>query len=110
MRSYPFMLVTISKIRPVRESDCFVSESNPQFTSSKRLAEQLVNQLQKLQGIRVNGIKKSNFYVLKSNPIPAVLLELGFLSNASDYNFVNDSKNQRAMAEKILAAVTDFAK
>lgn len=90
--------------------DCFISEGNSQFQKSKKLAEQLVNQLQSLQGIRVNGIKRSNFYVLKSSSTPAVVLELGCLSNASDYNFISESKNQRAMAEKILAAVAEFTK
>jgi N-acetylmuramoyl-L-alanine amidase len=90
--------------------DCIVSEQNAKFGNSKQLAEQLIGQFQRLQGIRVNGIKKANFLVLKSNKIPSVVLELGYLSNAADYGFIKETSNQRALSEKIIAAVLSYAK
>lgn len=90
--------------------DCIVSEQNAKFGNSKQLAEQLIAQFQQLQGIRVNGIKKADFLVLKSNKIPSVVLELGYLSNAADYGFIKETSNQRALSEKIIAAVVSYAK
>jgi N-acetylmuramoyl-L-alanine amidase len=90
--------------------ECIVSETNDQFDNSKRLAEQLINQFQQLQGIRVNGLKKSDFFVLKSNKIPAVVLELGYLSNAADHGFMKEATNQRMLSEKIIAAVIAYVK
>ena len=89
---------------------CVVSENNGRFQDSQRLAEQLIRELQTLTGIPVNGIKKSNAYVLSKNNMPAILLELGYFSNKTDYAFMSDQKNQQQISERIIAAVMQYKK
>ena len=74
------------------------------------LAGQLIQEFKSLNGIQVAGVKKADFYVLKNNTIPAVALELGFLSNASDYDFLSNEDNQRIISEAIIASVIKFSR
>ena len=90
--------------------DCVVSDENSRPQDSERLAEALRRELQTLNGISLNGIKKSNFYVLRENSIPAVLLQLGYFSNTTDYRYLNDQKNQQQISERIIAAVMQYTK
>lgn len=48
---------------------------------SRRLAESIQNQLVKALGSHNHGVKSSPFYVLRNTRIPAVLVEVGFISN-----------------------------
>ncbi len=89
--------------------ECIVSEGNTKFSESKQLAEEVVTQLKTLSGISINDIKKSNYYVLKSN-VPAVMVELGYLSNKNDYAFMRNEKNQQLLSERIIAAVLSYSK
>ena len=90
--------------------ECVVSQKNSRFHDSKRLAEKLQHEFQSLNGISLNGIKESNFYVLSENSIPAVLLELGYFSNSKDYAYLNNQKNQQQISERIIAAVMQYTK
>jgi len=89
---------------------CVVSEKNSQFKNSQRLAENLVEKFRTLNGIPINGIKKSNAYILKENKVPAILVELGYFSNQTDYVYMNDKKNQLQISERIIDAVLQFTK
>ncbi|HYG20385.1 MAG TPA: M56/M15 family metallopeptidase [Ohtaekwangia sp.] len=90
--------------------ECTVSENNVHARASKEFANVLLNQLQTISGIAVNGVKASDFYVLKNNSIPAIAVELGFLSNTADYAFISNDRNQKDLAEKIVAAATHYLK
>lgn len=90
--------------------ECMVSESNPRFNDSKRLADNLLQELQTLNGISVNGIMKSDFRVLSKNSIPAILLEIGYISNEKDYKYVTDPENQKRISRSIITAVVKYAK
>ena len=90
--------------------ECVVSEKNSRSQESKRLAEKIQSEFQTLNGIALNGIKESNFYVLSENSIPAVLLELGYFSNSRDYAYLKDQKNQQQISERIVAAVMQYTK
>jgi len=89
---------------------CLISEKNNKFEESKRLAEKVIHEFQTLEGISVTGSKKSDFYVLSKNTNPAVILELGFLSNKADQLYLSDERNQKQISEKIINAVIAFTK
>jgi N-acetylmuramoyl-L-alanine amidase len=42
--------------------------------------------------------------------VPAVMVELGYLSNKEDYAFIRDDKNQKLLSEQIIAAVLSYSK
>jgi len=44
------------------------------------------------------GVKERAFYVLRHTPMPAVLVELGFLSDNEEAIFLNDRENQKIIS------------
>ena len=54
------------------------------------------------------GIKEKGFYVLKHTKAPAVLVELGFLSDPEEAAWLVGSKNQEALAAALGKASEDF--
>jgi N-acetylmuramoyl-L-alanine amidase len=60
--------------------------------------------------VKMNGVMTADFYVLSKNSIPAVLLELGYLSNKTDNTYLSDQKNQELISQSIIAAVKGSTK
>lgn len=56
------------------------------------------------------AVKKANFIVLRENECPAVLLNLGFLTNEKEAAFLSSRKNQQKLAEEIVETVTKISK
>ena len=46
-------------------------------------------------GMNNRGVKSAGFYVIKRNTVPAVLIELGFLSGSSDYSKLTSQTFQK---------------
>ena len=56
------------------------------------------------------GVKQAPFFVLAGATMPAVLVEIGFISNRSEGKHLADSKMQEKIAKAICTGVTDFTK
>ena len=85
--------------------ECMISESNVAFEQSRMFGDHLMRELGLLKGMRINGIIESDFYVLKNNSVPAIALELGYLSNDGDKMFISKETNQKIIAERIVSAI-----
>ncbi len=58
---------------------------------------------------RVNrGVKQAGFWVISHNTMPSVLIELGFLTNPDEEDFLNSEKGQDYMASAIFRAIRDY--
>lgn len=73
--------------------------------NSSRLAANI--QKEKLKAYRTEnrGIKYRGFYVLRNNKRPAVLLELGFLSNAGENKTVQSAFTRQRLAKAIVDGI-----
>ena len=58
--------------------------------TSKRMAELFVSNLTNGLGMLDRGAKAEKYTVVHKNTVPAVLIELGFLSNKNDYAKISD--------------------
>ncbi len=56
------------------------------------------------------GVKQANFIVLWKCTMPAVLIELGFISNANDIRTLTDKTGQQHIAENIFKAFKAYKK
>lgn len=64
-------------------------------------------------GIKVfnnSAIKQANFYVLKGVKCPAVLVEMGYISNASDRKRLNNKNTQTLIAKIIAKGILTYGK
>lgn len=56
------------------------------------------------------GVKQAGFWVLKQTSMPAVLVELGYLSNLEEERFLSKDANLDIMAESIYKAFVNYKK
>ncbi len=77
-------------------------------TRSAEFAELLLPQLGKAGPVLRNTHRNAGFYVLLAPDVPAVLLELGFLTNEADAKRLQSEKGRKAAVEAIAAAIDDY--
>lgn len=75
---------------------------NPRY---RRLAANILEELLDTYRCTDRGVKNARFYVLRNSRRPAVLLELGFLSNAYDNKFAQDPRHRQRLAEAIARGI-----
>ena len=77
-------------------------------TRSAEFAELLLPELSKAGPVLRNTHRNAGFYVLLAPDVPAVLLELGFLTNEADAKRLQSDKGRKASVEAIAAAIDDY--
>lgn len=77
---------------------------------SEKLADSIIESVIKSLGQKNNGVKSANFAVLRRTNMPAVLLELGYLSNPTEALNLNSPAWQKKMAEAIYEGIYNFVK
>ncbi len=82
--------------------EIYVSDTSPTSEKSKELAIQLASVISKTTPLKNRGVKTAPFWLLKKSEYPSMVIELGFLSNESDRNYVNSEKGQSELAQAIL--------
>jgi len=76
-------------------------------TKDKPLADKVQRKLLAVTGFKDHGNdKRTNLAVLKFKPGPAVLIELGFITNDGDRNFLLKGENRDAICKAIFDVVT----
>jgi N-acetylmuramoyl-L-alanine amidase len=58
---------------------------------------------------RIIGVKNANYCVLREACIPAILVEVGFLSNRKEEQMLNDPVYRQKIAEGIRRGIQDYA-
>jgi N-acetylmuramoyl-L-alanine amidase len=74
---------------------------------SLRLARLMMGELAKL-GMVNRGVKKGNYAVLRETTMPAVLVELGFLTNPGDERILLNPANQLRAADLMFEALKAY--
>jgi len=59
-------------------------------------------------GRKDRGVRQDIFLVLRCTSMPSVLVELGFLSNMNEEQFLKSEDGQNKMADNLLRGFTDF--
>ncbi len=60
--------------------------------------------------VEVLGVKGARFYVLKGTRMPAILIEVGFVSNASEERFLKNYYYREKLAESIREGVLNYGR
>jgi len=75
------------------------------MNESAHLARAILNEIKGFPGGDKRGHRFAGFAVLKSPDVPSVLVEMGFLSNASDEKNLNSSRYRDKLTRQIAKAV-----
>ncbi|MFN3412702.1 MAG: N-acetylmuramoyl-L-alanine amidase, partial [Thermoanaerobaculum sp.] len=76
--------------------------------ASSRLALELQTRLNRLSGIRDRGVKQAPFAVLTGTTMPAVLVEVGFLSNPEEEVRLSSPAEQERLAATLAEGILAF--
>ncbi|WP_312900303.1 N-acetylmuramoyl-L-alanine amidase family protein [Chryseobacterium taichungense] len=89
---------------PHQESVRFGKEVYTQSTeASKKLAQQIS---QKLNPCEIAGEK--NLHILRESKAPTVLVELGFMNNTEDREYLTSKKGQKEIAQKFIEVFNEY--
>lgn len=84
-------------------AECFVfAVSSPAYLLAENIQGQLVSALH----LKDRGVKYANFQVLRETNCPAVLVEMGFLTNADEELFLLSHIEE--LAQAIARGISDF--
>jgi N-acetylmuramoyl-L-alanine amidase len=92
------------------ETFYYTSQLNERAEASKQLATFVNNRLYKAWGTKNRGVKVFGYQVVKYNPLPAALVELGFISNKNDASKLGSSQYRESAAEAIYLGILDYYK
>ena len=82
--------------------------NSTRLSMSDTLANAIQSSLINSTGAQNQGVKRRTFAVLRETTAPAVLLELGFLSNPQEAARLNTSAYQETLANAIVAGIKSY--
>lgn len=78
--------------------------------ASQALATAILNRVLEYTKARSRGVKHGNLAVVRETHMPAVLLEGGFLTNASEMNRIRDPNYVKKIAWGVAQGINDYLK
>ena len=75
---------------------------------SQFLADLVENQFEERVGRKSRGVKQAGFYVLYGASMPAILVELGFISNSAEASFMASPDGQSYLASAIYRSIVAY--
>ena len=77
-------------------------------TESSRLAETVLDSMTESLRIPNRGVKQAGFYVLGGAAMPAILVEIGFVTNPKEEKRLKDSRYRDEIARAIVSGLADY--
>ena len=74
------------------------------------LAGLMTQELPRRVDVPNRGVKQASFYVLRGTQSPAILVEMGFLSNRGDERRLASHRFRRRLVEGLYSGVIGFAR
>jgi N-acetylmuramoyl-L-alanine amidase len=84
-----------------------LAQSDFQLQSS-RLAEVVQDSMTQSLGIPNRGVKQAGFYVLGGAAMPAILIEIGFVTNPREERKLKDGKYRDEIARAIFSGIAEY--
>ena len=78
------------------------------MATSQRIAEKMDYQFSQRAGRRSRGVKQGGFIVLFQASMPAVLVEIGFISNPQEEQYLRSERGQAILASAMFRAIRDY--
>lgn len=89
----------------------YSASNNKKQTSgltSKKMAQLFVNNLSAAMETKNRGVGSAEYVVIKHNTVPAVLIELGFMSNSSELSKLTSTTYQKKAAKTIYETIKEI--
>ena len=86
----------------------YVAKETEFFDESNEIAQKLNNKFSENTNLKMLGVKTGPFYILKKSDVPAVIIELGYLTNEDDKKYLIDNNVQNKMAKSISEFISEM--
>lgn len=98
------------EVQELTEEDLLIYElmNAGNMSTSQRIAEKVEHQFRERAQRKSRGVKQAGFQVLYEASMPGVLIELGFLSNPNEANYLISEYGQSIVASAIFRSIRDF--
>ena len=80
--------------------NAYVSKQNDFYDKSMETAKNLVEKISN-EKLAKGEVKDANFFVIKNSKCPALLLEVGYLTNENDKTYITSESGQNEIANQI---------
>jgi len=91
--------------------EVYVSKLNSNIKTAEDLGAGILSNLKQLKGMEVrDSLKNANLLLLRESKVPAVLIELGNISDSKTLDYINQEKNIRRISNLILDGFVAFSK
>jgi N-acetylmuramoyl-L-alanine amidase len=91
--------------------EVYVSKLNGNIKIAEDLGAGILSSLKKLNGLEVrDSLKDGNLLLLRESKVPAVLIELGNISDSKTLDYITQEKNIRRISNLILDGFVTFSK
>ena len=99
-----------TRSRELTEEELILYELNNigYMSASQRLAELVERQFAERAQRRSRGVKQAGFIVLYHASMPAILVELGFISNTNEERYLASDSGQNILASAIYRAIREY--
>lgn len=116
--SYPTLserTAQINKLNPEMVISLHVNTSSEQersdngfevYTQNSDVSKELAGKIYKKFNAR--KISESNLHILRETKAPAVLVELGFINNSENRNYITSEKGQKEIAQKFVEIINEY--
>ena len=84
--------------------------ANESITNEKsnKIANELRNKFIQNNNLKASEIKNAPFFILKKSEVPAVLVELGYMSNLVDREYLTNDMEQNKIAATIIEFISEL--
>ena len=79
-------------------------------SQSEKFADVLIGELEGSTTLIGNSHRRAGYFVLLAPDVPAVLLEMGFLSNTSDEKLLNSAAHRKKVLRSVTRAINTYFK
>jgi N-acetylmuramoyl-L-alanine amidase len=98
--------INVSKNPNANGINAYVSKQNDFYEKSMESAKNLVEKLSN-EKLAKGEVKDANFYITKNSKCPALILEVGYLSNDNDKNYITSEDGQNEIAKQIFEFINN---
>ncbi|TCD27321.1 N-acetylmuramoyl-L-alanine amidase [Pedobacter psychrodurus] len=96
---------------PFSGIEIYVSKLNSNIKMAEDLGAGILSKLKQQNGLEVrDSLKNASLLLLRESKVPAVLIELGNISDSKTLNYINQEKNIRRISNLILDGFVAFSK
>ncbi|KAB1230441.1 N-acetylmuramoyl-L-alanine amidase family protein [Chryseobacterium viscerum] len=76
------------------------------YTQNSDVSKELAGKIYKK--FNAHKIEEKNLHILRETKAPAVLVELGFINNSENRNYITSEKGQKEIAQKFVDVINEY--